>query len=158
MSNRGALAAFAAFVVAGCIWTPFVHVLFKKNLDSYRDPHGVSTIAQMLAATHLAVWSDADLPRRELDKMRQRNPEWDFMSRTYFVLALVNMALRDKEYLAEARDIVDAIIETTVEVERERGFEHFLMSYGHGEGGSNSRPEACSWTARSFLCWQRGGY
>ncbi|NIM96511.1 MAG: hypothetical protein GTO24_00080 [candidate division Zixibacteria bacterium] len=99
-------------------------------------------VARMLAATHLAVWSDAALRKHELDKMRRRNPEWDFMSRTYFVLALVNMALRDPEYLAEARDIIDAIIENTLEVERESGFEHFLMSYGHGEGWVHQPPRS----------------
>jgi hypothetical protein len=117
-------------------------VLFKKNLDNYRNQHGVSTVARMLVATHLAVWSDAELRRRELDKMRQRNPEWDFMSRTYFVVALVNMALRDQEYVAKARDIIDAIIENTLEVERESGFEHFLMSYGQGEGWIQQPPRS----------------
>jgi len=129
--NRWTLAALVAFVVAGCIWTPYVHLLFKKDLSNYRSEQGISPVARALAAAHLAVWSDAELRRHELDKMRQRNPEWDFMSRTYFVLALANMALRDQEYLAEACDIIDAIIQNTLEVERDNGFKHFLMRYGH---------------------------
>ena len=88
----------------------------------------------MLAATHLAIWSDAQRRERELDKMRLRNPEWDFMSRTYFVLALANMALRDPSYHQAACDISDAIIVDTLEVEQEKGIEHFLLGYGRGGG------------------------
>ena len=37
-------------------------------------------------------------------KMQKRNPEWDFMSRTYFVLALANMALRDPGFPLETKE------------------------------------------------------
>ncbi|MHB9139873.1 MAG: hypothetical protein ACYC4Q_10780 [Victivallaceae bacterium] len=66
--------------------------------------------------------------------MRQNNPEWDFMSRTFFVLALANMGLRDKSYIPVACDIIDTIIKNTLEIEREKGFQHFLLSYGYVGG------------------------
>jgi hypothetical protein len=52
------------------------------------------------------------------------------MSRTYFVLALANMALRDETYTPQALEIMDAILDNTLEIEREQGFKHFLLGYG----------------------------
>ena len=52
------------------------------------------------------------------------------MSRTFFILALANMAMRDPEYKNQACEIIDTIIENTLRLERERGFEHFLLGYG----------------------------
>jgi linalool dehydratase/isomerase-like protein len=130
--NRQTLVAFAAIVVAGCIWTPCLHLVFRRDLSEYRARDGVSPIARKLVAAHLATWSDPELRQHELDKMREKNPEWDFMSRTYLVLALVNVALEDEQFVDDACDIVDSIIQNTLEVEKGRGFEHFLMSYGHG--------------------------
>ena len=134
LPNRSTLLGIAAFVIAACIWLPCLHLLFTRSAPTYRDPLGVSRVARALAATHFAVWSDAELRKRELDRMRQTNPEWDFMSRTFFVLALANMALRDEAYRAQACDIIDAIIQNTLDVEREKGFEHFLMNYGQSGG------------------------
>ena len=134
MPSRRTRAALAAFVVAGCIWLPCVHLFFKRDLNQYRSGHSISPVARALAATHLAVWSDADLRKRELDRMRLRNPEWDFMSRTYLVLALANMYLRDNvlepKYRLVACDIIDAIIQNTLAVERDHGFQQFLLDYG----------------------------
>ncbi len=140
--KRQILAATAAIVAAGCLWTPCLHLCFKRDPSKYRSPDGVSTVAGKLAATHLAVWSDPELRQLELDKMRQTNPEWDFMSRTYFVLAMVNRGLRDQNFRAEACNIVDAIIQNTLEVERDRGFQHFLMSYGQSGGWAVQPPRS----------------
>lgn len=130
---RQRIRGIVALVVAACIWAPCVHLVFRKPLDRYRSQEGLAPAARMLAARHLAIWRDAELRARELERMRQKNPEWDFMSRTYFVLALANMALRDREYLREACEIIDAIIENTIETEEKHGFEHFLLAYGrHG--------------------------
>lgn len=61
--------------------------------------------------------------------MQKLNPEWDFMSRTYFVLALANMALRDPVYEDPACEIIDAIIENTLRIEKEEGPTYFLLGY-----------------------------
>lgn len=71
----------------------------------------------------------------ELDPtaMRSVNPEWDFMRRTYVVLALANQALAaqgsaDKE-VPEKLAQIDALIAATLRDESARGQAHFLLSY-----------------------------
>ena len=120
----------AVLLIAAAIWLPFVHFFFKPDLSEYYSEKGVPPMARMLAARHLEIWTDSELRKLELEKMQIMNPEWDFMSRTYFVLALANMALRDLSYKPEALDIMDAIIENTLIIEEEKGFPHFLMGYG----------------------------
>lgn len=132
--TRWSLLALAAFLLAACVWAPCLHLVFRKDLAAYRAPGAIPPVARNLAHTHLAVWRDAALRERELDRMRQRNPEWDFMSRTYFVLALANMALHDSAFAGEACEIVDAILDNTLALEREDGYRHFLLGYGQGGG------------------------
>jgi len=128
--SRRSLETILALLLAAGLWLPCVHFLFQRDLGRYRSTAGIPAVAQGLAASHLAVWSDAELRHRELDRMRERNPEWDFMSRTFFALALANMALREPARRAQACEILDAILRNTLEVEREKGFRHFLMRYG----------------------------
>ena len=64
--------------------------------------------------------------------MQKVNPEWDFMSRTYFVLALANMALRDRKYEDLACEIIDAIIDNTRRIAKEKGPAYFLLGYAKG--------------------------
>ncbi|MCH2205009.1 MAG: hypothetical protein MK132_03945 [Lentisphaerales bacterium] len=59
------------------------------------------------------------------------------MSRTYFVLALANMALLDNSLLYETCSIIDDIIHNTLETEKNRGFKYFLLEYGKGGGWVN---------------------
>ena len=49
-----------------------------------------------------------ELREVELRNMQKTNPEWDFMSRTFFVLALANMSLRDPAVKPQALEIMDA--------------------------------------------------
>jgi hypothetical protein len=64
------------------------------------------------------------------ERMRAVNPEWDFMRRTFVVLALANQALvaRGDEVSAKLAQI-DALIDATLRDESERGQSHFLLSY-----------------------------
>jgi len=62
--------------------------------------------------------------------MRRLNPEWDFMSRTYMVLALANTALRDPAQKKSSIEVMDAIIANTLEREEIEGHTHFLLAYG----------------------------
>jgi hypothetical protein len=121
--------AFIALAVAAGLWLPSMHLLFKPHMDAYLSDAGISPKAQALAARHLALWSDPELRAGEIDKMRRNNAEWDFMARTFFVLALGNMALRDPGVKGEYLEIVDAIIDETVRLEQEKGAHHFLMAY-----------------------------
>ncbi len=118
-----------ALCVAAGIWLPNMHHLFAVDTSEYRQDVGVAPKARMMAERHLAIWRDPDLRAQELKKMQKVNPEWDFMSRTYFVLALANIALRDPSYEDIACEIIDAIIENTRRLEREKGINHFLLGY-----------------------------
>ena len=93
--KRRLLAGSLCLLVAAAVWVPSVH-LFFRNADHFRvwkDP-GVSPLTLSLAQRHLAFWNDPAQRERELGDLRRSNPEWDFMGRTYFVLALANMADR----------------------------------------------------------------
>lgn len=62
--------------------------------------------------------------------MRGSNAEWDFMGRTFFVMALANLCYRDAPQTATYLEIIDSIITETVKLEREKGMFFFLMDYG----------------------------
>lgn len=127
--GRRLLLAPTALVVAASLWLPSMHLLFEPNLDDYLADAGISPKAQALAARHLALWSDPDLRAGEIAKMRGNNAEWDFMARTFLVLALGNMALREPEAKGECLEIMDAIVDETLRLERENGADYFLMAY-----------------------------
>lgn len=121
----------AALLVAAAIWLPCLHFFYKPDPAEYRSSTGVAPKARMLAARHIRLWTDPDSRERELAKMQSRNPEWDFMSRTFFVLSLANMALRDPSYRQQACEIIDLIVDHTLKLEREKGLHHFLLGYAH---------------------------
>lgn len=128
--KRGFL-TFAALVTATGVWLPSMHLLFRPDLDDYVADEGISPRARALAARHLALWSDPALREAEIARMRRSNAEWDFMGRTFFVLALANMALREPARQAEYLEIMDAIIDETLRLEQEHGFAYFMMGYIH---------------------------
>ena len=131
---RNTLPKLIALAVAAGIWLPCLHLFFKPNAAGFRASDGIAPKARMLAARHLNIWTDPELRRLELQKMQTNNPEWDFMSRTYFVLALSNMALRDPALKQQACEIIDVIIENTLRIEREKGINHFLLGYATTTG------------------------
>jgi hypothetical protein len=133
-SGRGILLKLLALVMAAAIWFPCLHFLFRPTPGSFRSEKGIAPRAQMLAARHLAIWTDPQLRRKELLAMQARNPEWDFMSRTFFVLALTNMALRDPALKRQACEIADVILEDTLKHERQRGLYHFSLGYARNPG------------------------
>jgi hypothetical protein len=115
--------------IAACLWLPCMHLFFSVDTTDYRQEHGIAPKARMLAERHLAIWRDPALRTQELESMQKVNPEWDFMSRTYFVLALANMAMRDSAYSDLACEIIDAIIDNTLRIEKEKGKTYFLLGY-----------------------------
>lgn len=136
---RGLGRLLFSLALAAGLWLPVVHLFFRPSSASLPAATGLTHEAKALAAAHLAIWADPELRDRELDRMRGRNPEWDFMSRTFLVLALANMAERDPAYRATAETVLDAILEQTLAVERDRGFAHFLLDYGR-KGGWQVQP------------------
>ncbi len=131
---RSILRSAGAVLIATLLWLPALHLCFRRPLSRYRAPDRLAPVTAQLAAAHLHIWTDPALRERELAGMRERNPEWDFMSRTYFVLALANMALREPAFAARACEISDLIIADTVAYEQEKGFAHYLLNYGQAGG------------------------
>jgi hypothetical protein len=116
-------------VVAGAIWIPCLHLVFARPIAEFRTAAGVSPKARQLAARHLALWTDAELRKQELDRMRASNAEWDFMGRSFLVWSLANMALRDPASKPLYLKTIDQIIDETLRLEKEKGMYFFLMSY-----------------------------
>ena len=128
---RGRRAIFVALslTLAAGIWLPCVHLLFAPDLSDYLRPVGVPPKARALAARHLKLWSDPKLRKKVLARMRASNAEWDFMGRTFFVLALGNMALREPAHQARYLSVMDRIIDETARLERRHGMFFFMMGY-----------------------------
>lgn len=90
-------------------------------------------------------WEEGS-PGPDVLAMRAINPEYDFMSRTFLVLALADRALLARQAhnsaLVEAHIArIDAIVDDTLATEHARGQAHWLMPYW--------RPEATRGTGRS---------
>ena len=61
--------------------------------------------------------------------MRASNAEWDFMGRTYLVLALANMALDEPSQADSYLGVMDTIIDETLRLEEAKGMFFFMMDY-----------------------------
>jgi hypothetical protein len=101
----------------------------RPSLEAHFAATGVPPAADALAARHLRLWLDPAARAVELQRMRASNAEWDFMGRTYLVLALANLSLRDPVRQAQYLPILDTILAETLRLERERGMYFFLMDY-----------------------------
>lgn len=132
--------AALALLIATLIWLPCLRFVFEPPRPTYSLPTGVPDLARRLAARHLALWSDPARRAEEVGRMRRSNAEWDFMGRTYLVLALVNMGLRDSTLVPQVTPAIDAILAETQKVEAEQGFRHFLMPYAR-DGAFRCSPE-----------------
>ncbi len=141
MKSRLCSGAFA-LLLAFAIWLPLLHLLFRPQSKDLGLENGVSLIADQLAAHHLQIWTNPDLRKRELAQMRQLNPEWDFMSRTFLVLALANIALRDESRMAQCLETIDLVIENTLLIEQEDGFRDFLLGYGNTDNWKAQPPRS----------------
>ncbi len=85
--------------------------------------------AEKLFSRFEALWLDPAMLATEVAMIRAQNPEWDFMHRTFLVLAAVNLALGDAIEDDRALALVDRVIDDTLAKEREGGLHHFLMAY-----------------------------
>ncbi len=94
---------------------------------------GVCPTAKALAGHQLRVWADPARRDAGVTQLRQSNPEWDFMGRTFLVMALGEIGLRDPATAAENLRTVDQIVRSTLRLEARDGPFVFLMSYArHG--------------------------
>ena len=108
-----------ALLLATGIWVPSLHIFFGA---SKADLNG-------MVGHQLSMWRDAGVREKETGAMRRTNAEWDFMGRTFLALALCEMAEGNAGLKGEYLPVADAIIEDTLNTERERGMHFFLMPY-----------------------------
>jgi len=96
------------------------------------ESSAIAPEARQLAARYHFLWSDGEARAEVTDIARSTNPEWDFMGRTFLVLALAEIARRDPEHAERHLALIDRAVDDTLRVEAESGYEHFLLRYGHG--------------------------
>lgn len=118
-----------SLLLAAAIWLPALHLFFRPVLSDFRRPNAVAPEARRLAARHLALWEDPVRREKEIARMRASNAEWDFMGRTYFVLALANMAISEPAQEGRYLGVIDSIIGETLQLEQSRGIYYFEMDY-----------------------------
>ncbi|MFO0559359.1 MAG: hypothetical protein U0269_15190 [Polyangiales bacterium] len=130
---------FVLFTAVLALWIASLRLFYRPSQDALRPSDGaLSSYARPLLQRQLNVWADRDARTRELRRMRASNPEWDLMARTYLVLALANVALR------EARDrdayvrAMDWLIDDTIAREREHGQGYFLLGYSRARPWINA--------------------
>jgi hypothetical protein len=102
-------------LVAAAVWLPSLHLLYA-----------VGPAEREALATALAARQAAPSPP---SSMRAVNPEWDFMRRTYAVLALANRALARPAERARDLAAIDAIVDRTIAEADELGDGHFMLPY-----------------------------
>lgn len=127
--RRRVAAALLCLLAAAGVWLPTVHLLFQPELATFRRPDAVAPRAHDLASYQLALWQDPEQLDATHAQMRLSNAEWDFMGRTFLVLALCNMALHEPDRRAEYLAVVDRILDATLAAESDYGQLHFLMPY-----------------------------
>ncbi|MFC1706818.1 hypothetical protein ACFL59_08360 [Planctomycetota bacterium] len=118
-----------ALALAAAIWLPAIHLLFSPSTRAVGAEPRMPALAQQLATRHLRLWTDRELRARTVARMRVSNAEWDFMGRTFLVLALANRSLRDPASATSNLQVMDRIIDETLRLEREQGLYFFLMTY-----------------------------
>jgi len=119
-----------ALTLAAVLWFSVVARLFDQSEENYLSADRIAPLGRAIAARHIKFWTDPELRRLELEKMRSRNAEWDFMARCFFVWSLANMGLREPSLKAEVLPVMDTIIDETIRLEKEHGIHFFLMPYG----------------------------
>jgi hypothetical protein len=118
-----------ALLAATVLWLPALHLFFQPRLADCRAPTGIPPLAGALAARQLQLWQSPAVREAQTERMRASNAEWDFMGRTFLVLALANIALREPAQAGPCVEVMDRIIDETLRIERERGKYYFLMDY-----------------------------
>ena len=139
--KRIALGCLSLALAAG-IWLPALHLFFTRDESEYLNKQGVPPMARKLAERHLALWENPESREVEITRMRASNAEWDFMGRTFLVLALADMGLRDPASRDRYLAVIDRIIADTLRLEKEEGMYFFLMNYAR-EGLYIQKPIRC---------------
>jgi hypothetical protein len=129
--HRPWLVRALSIVVATAIWLSSVHLFFRPGAPVRTREGGLTPTGEALLERQLELWEDPVERARAVEQMRASNAEWDFMGRTFLVLALGNMALRQPQERDRYLAVIDRILDETLALERERGMFHFLMPYAY---------------------------
>ena len=133
-NRRELLHGSVAILISGSCWSARgASTLALPGRWQQSTPHW----AHQMLAWQLDAWERGDLSH--LADAGASNPEWDFMGRTFFVLALANVALREPQMAGRCVAAIDRIAGHTLDVERQRGATAFLLPYGR-KGGWCARP------------------
>ena len=120
----------ACLILATAVWLPLMHLVFEARFSEYYSDGGIAPKAKQLAAHQIGLWTRPPAEQQELDHNRVSCAEWDLMARTFLVLALTNIGLREPAEQERYLEAADGIIEQTLQLEKEKGIYYFLMDYG----------------------------
>jgi hypothetical protein len=132
---RRLLLATTCLIVGFALWLPCIRLLYPAPT---RDLAFVAEQHQRLSRPDPV----------GLSRLRRANPEWALMARTLAGAALARQILRARTSLPraaagqlEARLLprLDALVERVLRLERQHGFQHFLLAYGR-RGRWRQRP------------------
>lgn len=138
--GRRMLVTLLSLAVGAAVWLPCVHLIFAARAGAPAADAGISPRARQLAERNIRLWTDPALRAGEIRRMRTCNAEWDFMGRTFLVLALANMSLREPAEKERCLEAIDRIVAETLAIEREKGFIFFLMPYGQNRDAFVEQP------------------
>lgn len=127
------LLALVAVAIGAALWVPCLHLLFRIDVADYYRPSGVPPKVREIARHHMDLWTIPELREREISRMRGSNAEWDFMGRTFLVLSLANLGLREPASKTVYLEVIDRIIDETLRLEKEKGIYFFLMPYAKSQ-------------------------
>ncbi|MBW1879767.1 MAG: hypothetical protein JRJ84_15500, partial [Deltaproteobacteria bacterium] len=102
-TRRSLLRALLGLGVGASVWLPAMHLAFRPARQR---------LAWGLLERHLLLWEGAS--QEDIACMRDSNPEWDFMGRTFLVLALANLVLDDAAPRDRCLRVIDRIVEDTL--------------------------------------------
>lgn len=136
------LLALAAMAAAAAFWLSSVHRCFSPGAIPPMRTGAVAELADPLLARYADLWSRPEHRQAQIARMRASNAEWDFMARSFLVWALANAALREPDNKGRYLEIIDQVVDETVRLEQERGFQHFLMPYWRGGAYRHQPPRS----------------
>ena len=85
--------------------------------------------AERLLEEQVTGWLDAERRAATRADLRRYNPEWDFMQRTFLVLALADAALAEPSRRDDLLPVMDDIIDDTLAQIEAHGPRWYLMDY-----------------------------
>jgi hypothetical protein len=114
------------------IWLPVMHFVFKPDTSHYLPDTGVGIKSRQVAENCFSYWNFSEPFKPGQLARYEQNPEWNFMSRTYMVLGLADMGLREPDKATLFCQMIDKIIDDTLFLEKQLGQQCFLLDYGKG--------------------------